>query len=43
MYSRKPLFSRWITHVAAAWETVRMGEAWGQPGRNCLDVGVETR
>ena len=27
MYSRKLPFSRWITHVAMAWETARTGEA----------------
>ena len=26
-----------------AQEMVRMGEAWGQPRANCLDVGVKTR
>ena len=28
--------------MAVAWEMVRMGEAWGQPGVNCLDMGVKT-
>ena len=43
MYSQKLPFSWWVTRVAVVQETARMGEAWGQPGVNRLDMGVETR